>query len=452
MLSSLSITSRHTGNRSLWSSLRRRVLSSPPPTRAKSKIAYASPAAAGRRNAAAAAAALRRSSMLGMTPAWKRHCIRQKRKKTSCTSSLLVNSTTATTKNNNATATMTHPQDTNFSLIVDQIKSFSIGTFAGLLGSLAGMGGGFVMIPMMTAARQAISTTSSASKGALWRGGLGLHQHQAHGTSLFAVGTTGLAGALGYGIHLSGDDEVASQDDDLVDTDDAKTTNTDLQNQPRGLVELDTALALATTAMITARFGAIASSRLSERALQKALGAFMIFVAPLVPGKAYLDALQDVNNPSNPDVRKHIEEDNSMHPEHSHMSQMERLLPASLIGMFSGFLSGMFGVGGGAIVVPSLVLSTDMTHHSALATSLLAMVMPAIVGTYTHSTRGNVNWRVAPLLALGSAFGAFFGGREIGQHLDEGVLRAGFSVLMLVLGVKTWRKGAAVIQRAPKST
>lgn len=210
----------------------------------------------------------------------------------------------------------------------------------------------------------------------------------------------------------------------------------------KGLVELDTALALATTAMVTARFGAIASSRLSEKALQKALGAFMMFVAPLVPGKAYLEAWRDVNNPTNPDVHRHLEEENAMHTKHNQMSQIERLLPASLIGMFSGFLSGMFGVGGGAIVVPSLVLSTDMTHHAALGTSLCAMVLPALVGTYTHSTKGNVNWRVAPMLALGSAAGAFIGGREVGLNLDEGVLRAGFSCLMLVLGVKTWRKGS----------
>jgi len=288
------------------------------------------------------------------------------------------------------------------------------------------------MIPMMTAARQAVA--ASTSRGVLsWRGGLGLHQHQAHGTSLFAVGTTGLAGALGYGIHVSDGNELLLQDDDA--------TNKDVKPQ-RGLVELDTALALAATAMVTARFGAIASSRLSERALQKALGAFMILVAPLVPGKAYLDALHDVNDPSNPDARKHMQEDITMHPEHGRKSQLERLLPASLIGTFSGFLSGMFGVGGGAIVVPSLVLSTDMTHHSALGTSLCAMVLPAMVGTYTHSMRGNVNWRVAPMLALGSAAGAFVGGREVGLNLDEGVLRAGFSCLMLFLGVKTWRKGA----------
>ena len=371
---------------------------------------------------AAATTLRRRSSMIGMSPAWKRHCIRQRKVAAS----------------NNIAATTIVPKvvESNFSKAVFQIKSFTIGSFAGLLGSLAGMGGGFVMIPMMTSSA---ARTSVLSKGnnVWWKGGLGLSQHQAHGTSLFAVGTTGLAGALGYGITFGDDgDERSSSDNDIagansMGTSQQQTLTTDdtQNNQPqKGVVKLDTALALAATAMITARFGAIASSKLSERMLQRALGAFMIVVAPLVPAKAFLNrSATDILEPIDGDVAK---------------SQLERLLPASVIGIFSGFLSGMFGVGGGAIVVPALVLSTDMSHHSALGTSLCAMVLPAMVGTYTHSTRGNVNWRVAPMLALGSAAAAFVGGREVGMNLDEGVLRTGFSCLMFVLGVRTWRKGS----------
>lgn len=283
------------------------------------------------------------------------------------------------------------------------------------------MGGGFVMIPLMTAAR----TTG-------FRGGLGLSQHQAHGTSLFAVGTTGLAGALGYGIRMRTEEE---GEEETADSGEGRE-----MYQKQGLVELDTAAALAVTAMITARLGAISSSFLSERVLKKCLGAFMICVAPLVPGKAYLEALHDNFDPSNPDAKQHIEKDDALHAQHNQLSQLERLLPASFIGIFSGFLSGMFGVGGGAIVVPALVLTTDMSHHSALGTSLCAMVLPAMIGTFTHAKRGNVNWRFGPLLALGSGVGAFVGGREVGIHLEEDVLRGGFACLMVVLGVRTWRK------------
>ncbi|KAL3804383.1 hypothetical protein HJC23_011311 [Cyclotella cryptica] len=354
---------------------------------------------------------------MGVSPAWKRHLIRQQRRVHSSNNKLPPPS-------NHAGAPSQGHEQPPLHLSIQELKSFSIGTLAGLLGSLAGMGGGFVMIPLMTA-------RTATKRG--WAGGLGLTQHQAHGTSLFAVGTTGLAGALGYGIRVGGDDD--------VDDDHHHPEQPHASTLPRGgLVELDTALALTATAMITARLGAISSSFLSERLLQKCLGLFMICVAPLVPGKAYLEALHDIQDPSNPEALHHLQQDEAMHTHHKQLSSLERLLPSSLIGMFSGFLSGMFGVGGGAIVVPALVLTTDMSHHAAVGTSLCAMVLPAMVGTYTHAMRGNVHWRFGPFLALGSGVGAFVGGRMVGVHLEEDWLRGGFAVLMLGLGVKTLRK------------
>jgi len=341
------------------------------------------------------------------------------------------------------------------------------------------MGGGFVMIPMMTAARRSIvvadassssggSSTTPSSSQWWWRrgGGLGMNQHEAHGTSLFAVGTTGLAGALGYIVRAGGDDggdgesSVAAAAGGGDDVDKATTTTTEspqrstttnpTTNSRGGCVELDAALALALSAAITARFGAIASSRLSGRTLQRALGAYMIAVAPLVPARAcYLEEgssrrRDDVLGATSPDPaangndgRRPPSPQPPPPPE-----RLGRLIPISVVGLFSGFLSGMFGVGGGTIVVPSLVLLADMPYHSALGTSLCAMALPAAVGTYANARLGNVNWRVAPFLAAGSAAGAYAGARGIGSNVDEGALKLGFSCLMLVLGVRTWRKGS----------
>lgn len=248
-------------------------------------------------------------------------------------------------------------------------KAFVIGSFAGLLGSLAGMGGGFVMIPLMTSSL------------------LRLTQHQAHGTSLFAVAATGIAGALGYS----------------------------------GQVQVEAATAIAISGMVSARFGAVATAKLSERSLRRALGAFMLLVAPIVPAKAYF-AKQAGGTKS---VTQDLE--SSPFP--------QRLVAPSVIGMFSGFLAGLFGVGGGAVVVPALTVLTDMTHYQALGTSLCAMCLPAMVGTATHFTKGNVAIKVAPPLALGAFAGAYLGG-YVGLHTNENALRWGFSGLMAILGTK----------------
>ncbi len=263
------------------------------------------------------------------------------------------------------------PKNNNDHSVVSYVapKAFMIGSLAGVCGSLAGMGGGFVMIPLMTSNI------------------LRLSQHQAHGTSLFAVTTTGIAGALGYS----------------------------------GQVDYEAAAAIAGCGMITARFGARATTKLSGPALKKALGLFMICVAPLVPAKTYLSKIQN-------DMEAHTGEGKLQMP--------QRVLIPAVIGSCSGFLAGLFGVGGGAIVVPALTLATDMNHYQALGTSLCAMSLPAMVGTATHYGKGNVAMRVAPTLAMGAFIGGYFGGK-LGLTIDESKLKWGFSFLMLTLGART---------------
>jgi len=263
-------------------------------------------------------------------------------------------------------------------------KALSIGTLAGICGSLAGMGGGFVMIPFMT------------STSRYW--GLSLSQHQAHGTSLFAVAATGVAGALGY----------------------------------EGHAQYEAAAAIAAGGIITARLGASATTQLSEKVLKKYLGIFMICVAPLVPLKGYL--LSQQPTPDDDDTNVSEKDDEISKPT---KSWQERLIPPAMIGLGSGFLAGLFGVGGGAVVVPALTLFTDVNHYQALGTSLCAMAFPAISGTITHFKKGNVAMRVAPFLAAGAFCGGYLGGK-LGLHTNENALRWGFSGLMVTLGARTF--------------
>jgi uncharacterized membrane protein YfcA len=250
--------------------------------------------------------------------------------------------------------------------------AFTIGGVAGALGSLAGMGGGFVMIPLMTS------------------GLLRLSQHQAHGTSLFAVAATGLAGSISYFEH----------------------------------VQIESAATVAIFGVMTARLGAQMTAKLSEKILKRALGVLMLAMAPAVPLKAYI-------------LEKHAADQATKVK--GDLSIAQRFLPPAAIGLASGFLAGLFGVGGGTIVVPALTMATDMNHYQALATSLAAMTLPAIVGTVTHARAGNVAFRVAPALAMGAATGAFMGG-QLGLKMDEITLRWGFSGLLAVLGARTLLK------------
>lgn len=71
-----------------------------------------------------------------------------------------------------------------------------------------------------------------------------------------------------------------------------------------------------------------------------------------------------------------------------------------LAGSFTGFLSGMMGVGGGTIMVPAMVLVAGFTQYTAHGTSLLAMVPIGFAGAYTHWRLGNVSTGILPGLIL----------------------------------------------------
>ena len=106
-----------------------------------------------------------------------------------------------------------------------------------------------------------------------------------------------------------------------------------------------------------------------------------------------------------------------------------------VIGAASGFLAGLFGVGGGAVVVPLLALSTDMEHKKALGTSLAAMVPTALSGVVAHVRLGNVTPALGLPLAVGTCCGAFIGGK-LATHCPDEPMKLGFGGVMLVLGTK----------------
>ena len=79
------------------------------------------------------------------------------------------------------------------------------------------------------------------------------------------------------------------------------------------------------------------------------------------------------------------------------------------IGLLAGLLSGLFGVGGGTVIVPFLVLLLRFDQRLAAGTSLAAIVPTAAVGVISYAVHGSVAWIPALLLAAGAVFGAQIG-------------------------------------------
>jgi uncharacterized protein len=108
---------------------------------------------------------------------------------------------------------------------------------------------------------------------------------------------------------------------------------------------------------------------------------------------------------------------------------------AVLLGFAAGVLSGMFGVGGGIVFVPTLSLVVGLTHLSAQATSLAAMIPVVAVGAWQQHRDGNVRWRAALTVGLVSALGVG-GGVALADSLSDETLRDLFAGLLLVIAAR----------------
>ncbi|MEI6758282.1 MAG: sulfite exporter TauE/SafE family protein [Chlorobium sp.] len=113
------------------------------------------------------------------------------------------------------------------------------------------------------------------------------------------------------------------------------------------------------------------------------------------------------------------------------------------IGIIAGLLAGIFGVGGGIIIVPALVLIFGMTQHSAIATSLMALLLPVgILGVIEYYHAGKIsteNIWFGLVIAAGLFGGAFFGAK-IAIHLSSDILRKCFAVFIGIVALHLWFK------------
>ena len=211
---------------------------------------------------------------------------------------------------------------------------------------------------------------------------LKMGQHKAHGTSLVALVFTGIAGAATYAF--------------------------------KGSVDILASVLLASTAIFTARAGVHFANALPEWKLKRSFGGFIILVTLLLLLKPYL----------------------------SHFAEpatgWTKIVILLLTGIFTGFLSGMMGVGGGSIMVPSMVLLTGFTQYTAQGSSLLAMIPAGGVGAFTHWRLGNVNASILPAFIPGILIGTYLGG-SFAHILSENILRFIFAVVLIWLGIRYLR-------------
>lgn len=107
------------------------------------------------------------------------------------------------------------------------------------------------------------------------------------------------------------------------------------------------------------------------------------------------------------------------------------------IGVFAGVISGMIGIGGGLIIVPSLVFILGFNQFGAQGTSIVAMLPPiGILAAYNYHRADAINWKFAIIIAVTFVVGGYIGSKLTINFISEPVLKKIFGGLMLIGAIK----------------
>jgi uncharacterized protein len=104
------------------------------------------------------------------------------------------------------------------------------------------------------------------------------------------------------------------------------------------------------------------------------------------------------------------------------------------IGLVAGVFSALFGVGGGIVIVPLLLLAAAFKPHQATATSLGAIAITALTGVIAYALRHDVRYAYAVLLGLPATVGAL-GGATLQQRFSGRALTLSFALLLVAIAI-----------------
>lgn len=259
--------------------------------------------------------------------------------------------------------------------------SLLFGAIVGLSLGLTGGGGAIFAVPMLVY-------------------GLGMGTREAVGISLASVGVTSFVGFLG--------------------------------RWRTGQVEIRTGLLFAIAGMVGAPVGSWLAGLIPETLLLTLFAFLMLFVAYRMWSKAVTESR--VATASCPVVNPDEDGPSCRRDENGNLlltSRCARLL--LLVGLLTGVLSGLFGVGGGFVIVPALVLFSGMAIHHAIGSSLLVITLVSISGVASHLYAGRVIPLEITTWFVAGGVGGMIVGTQISRRLSGPTLQKGFAVAILAV-------------------
>ncbi len=109
-----------------------------------------------------------------------------------------------------------------------------------------------------------------------------------------------------------------------------------------------------------------------------------------------------------------------------------------MLGLVAGFAGGCFGVGGGAIMVPVMILYFHVPYHVAVATSLALIIPISLAGSAANWRFGTIDWKIFAACAVAGMVGAAVGAHLI-QRVPVEMARKGFAIFLLYSAWRLWK-------------
>ena len=107
-----------------------------------------------------------------------------------------------------------------------------------------------------------------------------------------------------------------------------------------------------------------------------------------------------------------------------------------LIGLVAGIFSGLIGIGGAIVIIPSLIFFLGMHQYEAQGTSLAVMLPPiGLLAAYNYYKAGALNWKYALIIAAAFLIGGYFGSK-LTLHIPEIILRKALAVILVLIALK----------------
>jgi len=252
-----------------------------------------------------------------------------------------------------------------------EIGVFIVGILAGVMSGLFGIGGGIVMVPTLIAI-------------------FGMNMLDANATSLAAMLLpVGVFGVINY--------------------------------YKAGYINIKDSLWIALGLLGGSFFGAELALSIDVNLLAKLYAAYLLYIAV-----GYLNIPAYFSKKKNKDAISAVD---------SHAKVQHAVWQFILVGVLAGVIAGMFGKGGGLVIVPILIKFFDYDPKAASATSLAALQLPVgLPSVIVYAEDGHFNLLYAGLMAFGILLGVFFGSK-LALNLSSAIFKKVYAVFLLGVAV-----------------